>query len=109
MKTTFLPALLIACVFAVGTALAADTPTAPKPSMSADSVIELPAARGNIPFPHKKHQGMPINCSTCHEPGPWKIKGLGKEWGHTVCRGCHGDTTKAPINCSGCHSLAPPK
>ena len=70
---------------------------------SAADIIELPAARGNISFPHKKHQGLPFKCATCHDPGVWKIAGLGKEWAHNVCRGCHAETAKAPVNCTGCH------
>ena len=69
-------------IFTAGTAMAADT-------------ITLPAKNGDITFPHKKHQELLKDCKLCHEKGPGKIEGLGKDWaqekkaGPTKCAECH--------------------
>jgi cytochrome c553 len=73
-----------------GTALAAD-------------VIELPASKGNVSFPHKQHQDMLKDCSKCHAKGPGKIDDLGKEWAHKTCKGCHTEMKKGPTSCGDCH------
>ena len=69
----------------------------------AEGVIELPAARHNVMFPHKKHQKMIRNCRKCHEKSPGVIEDMGKEWAHKTCRGCHEDGGKGPTICTGCH------
>ncbi|NVN97722.1 MAG: cytochrome c3 family protein [Geobacteraceae bacterium] len=65
--------------------------------------FELPASKGNINFPHKKHQEMLKDCIKCHEHGPGKIAGLDQKWAHKVCRGCHAEMNKGPQKCSECH------
>jgi flavoprotein len=77
-------------IFTVGTALAADT-------------ITLPAKNGDITFPHKKHQELLKDCKLCHEKGPGKIEGLGKDWAHKTCKGCHEEKKAGPTKCSECH------
>ena len=81
---------LIALVAFAGTAVAAD-------------VISLPAKNGNISFPHKKHQEMLKDCKACHEKGPGKIEGLGKDWAHKTCKGCHETKKAGPTKCGECH------
>ena len=81
---------MIATVAFAGTAIAAD-------------VIELPAKNGNISFPHKKHQEKLKDCKLCHEKGPGKIEGLGKDWAHKTCKGCHTDKGAGPTKCGECH------
>lgn len=77
-------------LFVAGAALAADT-------------ITLPAKMGNVTFPHKKHQEMLKECTACHEKGPGKIEGLGKEWAHKTCKGCHETKQAGPTKCAECH------
>jgi len=81
---------LFALVAFAGTAFAAD-------------VIDLPASKGNVSFPHKKHQEMLKNCSKCHAKAPGKIAELGKDWAHKTCKGCHSEMKKGPTSCNDCH------
>ncbi len=72
-------------------------------AMAAD-VITLPAKNGNVSFPHKKHQEMLKDCKKCHEKGPGKIAGFGKELAHAKgCKGCHEEGKKGPTKCGECH------
>lgn len=77
-------------IFAVGSAMAADT-------------ITLPAKNGNVAFPHKKHQELLKDCKACHEKAPGKIEGLGKDWAHKTCKGCHETRKAGPTKCAECH------
>ncbi len=77
-------------LFAASIALAADT-------------ITLPAKNGNITFPHKKHQELLKDCKKCHEKGPGKIDGFGKDFAHKNCKGCHEEMKKGPTKCGECH------
>lgn len=78
------------CVSCSGTVMAAD-------------FVELPASKGKVTFPHKKHQDMLKDCMKCHEKGPGKIAEMGQAWAHKVCRGCHATMNKGPVACSDCH------
>jgi hypothetical protein len=72
----------------------------------ADDVISLPAKNGNVPFPHKKHQEVKLEkgCTACHETDKGgKIAGLGKDWAHKTCKGCHEEMKKGPVKCGECH------
>jgi len=77
-------------IFAAGTALAADT-------------ITLPAKNGNVTFNHKMHQDTLKDCKICHEKGPGKIEGFGKELAHKTCKGCHEEKKAGPTKCGDCH------
>jgi predicted CXXCH cytochrome family protein len=77
--------------------------TAMAGAASAADVIELPATKGKVSFPHKKHQDMLQDCLKCHEKGPGKIPALGQAWAHKVCKGCHADMKKGPVSCKSCH------
>jgi len=88
MKKTVIA--MLAIVAFAGAAFAAD-------------VMEFPASMGKVTFPHKKHQEMLKNCKKCHEKGPGKIEGFGKDWAHKNCKGCHTEMAKGPTSCSGCH------
>ena len=72
------------------------------PAFAAD-VLELPASKGKVTFPHKVHQEMLKDCTKCHENGPGKIANLGREWAHNACKGCHTAMKKGPIDCVDCH------
>jgi hypothetical protein len=65
--------------------------------------IALPAKMGTVTFPHKKHQEMLKDCKICHEKGPGKIEGLGKDWAHKTCKGCHEEKKAGPTKCGECH------
>jgi len=88
--------------------------------------IAFPAKMGEVTFPHRSHQSMGIDCTTCHHMGagtkchdchnqdkvvdgktaPKFVKAA-----HTLCRGCHEEKEAAgqpagptKKNCKGCHS-----
>lgn len=71
-------------------------------AMAADTII-LPAKNGNITFPHKQHQELLKDCKKCHEKGPGKIEGFGKDFAHKSCKGCHEEMKKGPTKCGECH------
>jgi hypothetical protein len=68
-------------------------------------VIELPASKGNVTFPHLKHQENLKDCTKCHtsETGG-KIEGFGKDIAHNTCKKCHSESGKGPTSCSACHN-----
>jgi hypothetical protein len=81
---------VIALVAFAGSAFAAD-------------VMEFPASMGKVTFPHKQHQEMLKDCKKCHEAGPGKIAGFGKDIAHKTCKGCHSEMGKGPTSCKDCH------
>jgi hypothetical protein len=80
-------AVLAVAAFA-GSALAAD-------------VIEM---KKGVSFKHKAHVEAVKDCKKCHENGPGKIAGFGKDFAHKKCKECHNDLKKGPTNCKGCHT-----
>lgn len=82
-------------------------PTTETKSIGAERV-QLPATQGVVSFPHRKHQNMLKDCTTCHACKTGKIPELSKDWAHNTCRGCHGETSNAPIQCKGCHLAGVP-
>ena len=75
-------------------------------AFAADDAISLPAKNGNVSFPHKKHQEVKLEkgCKACHDQDSGgKIAGLGKDWAHKTCKGCHEDMKKGPTKCGECH------
>jgi hypothetical protein len=79
---------LFAVVAFAGTAFGAD-------------VIEM---KKGVKFNHKTHQANVGDCKKCHEKGPGKIEGFGKELAHAKgCKGCHADMKKGPTSCKECH------
>jgi hypothetical protein len=81
--------------------------------------LEMPGGvRGNIPFPHHRHQNALGNCDVCHTLFPQvrgsieKLKAEGKlkrkQVMNTLCTKCHRERIKTgkrsgPISCSTCH------
>ena len=63
-------------------------------------VIEM---KKGVKFNHKAHQASAGDCKKCHEKGPGKIEGFGKDWAHKTCKGCHTDMKKGPTACKECH------
>ncbi len=72
-------------------------------SVMAADVMTLPAKNGNVTFDHKKHQELLKDCKVCHEKGPGKIEGFGKDWAHKTCKGCHAEKNAGPTKCGECH------
>ena len=67
-------------------------------------VIELPASKGNVTFPHLKHQEMLKDCTKCHaSDAGGKIEGFGKDIAHNTCKKCHSESGKGPTSCGACH------
>jgi len=75
-------------------------------AMAADDLITLPAKNASVTFNHKKHQDILKDCKVCHEKGPGKIEGLGKDWAHKTCTGCHVERNAGPTKCRDCHRVA---
>lgn len=69
----------------------------------AADTMTFKASLGDVTFNHKAHQEMLKDCSKCHEKGPGKIEGFGKDWAHKTCKGCHADMKKGPTSCKECH------
>jgi len=91
MKSVILGITIV--MFTVGTALCGD-------------MISLPAKNGNVNFPHSKHMAIKQEkgCIACHETDKGgKIAGLGKDWAHKTCKGCHEKMGKGPTKCGDCH------
>lgn len=75
--------------------------------------------KGDIDFPHRKHQNALSDCKICHDifpqqPGIIKdLKGKGqlnKKQVMKHCRGCHRNMAKAgkkagPTSCKKCHMI----
>jgi cytochrome c553 len=69
-----------------------------------NETVTLPAKNGDVIFPHGKHKEIKKDCTPCHEKDKGgKIAGLGKDWAHKTCKGCHEQMGKGPTTCSGCH------
>lgn len=70
----------------------------------AADVMTFKASNGTtITFNHKAHQEKVGDCKACHQKGPGKIEGFGKDWAHKNCKGCHADKGAGPTKCGGCH------
>ncbi|WP_041969970.1 cytochrome c3 family protein [Geobacter sp. OR-1] len=92
MRSIVLPVMLFGFI---ASAAAADNDMPDK--------LTFPAKTGNVVFSHKMHVDGGIKCKTCHDRKGGKIKGLGREWAHKVCRGCHEAILLGPDKCNGCH------
>lgn len=68
--------------------------------------IQFENKKGNITFPHKKHQvDFKIACKECHTGAPGKIEGFkGMGPGHKLCKECHAKQQKPEMTaCGFCH------
>ena len=70
---------------------------------SAFAIPEIIPMKNGVTFRHKAHMAATHTCRSCHETGPGKIEGFGKEWAHGYCKGCHGEQNAGPFHCAGCH------
>lgn len=58
----------------------------------------------DVTFNHKVHADKVGDCKKCHEKGPGKIEGFGKDYAHGKgCKGCHTEMKKGPTSCKECH------
>jgi predicted CXXCH cytochrome family protein len=71
-------------------------------ALAAECMV-FPASMGKVSFPHKEHQTMLKDCKICHEKGPGKIEGFGKDVAHKLCVGCHKTKQAGPTKCTECH------
>jgi hypothetical protein len=109
-KVAVCTALVVAMVFAFGTAFAA-----PPDKMV---IKEMQKVKGPVPFDHKGHgenfkpcatchhadaAGKEQKCSKCHGDKTDGKKVSLKEAFHTQCKGCHQKENKGPTKCDDCH------
>jgi len=84
------------------------TSTSEAANRDVPEVVTMPNKNGEVTFNHKKHVNGHIECKTCHDRKEGKIRGMGKDWAHKVCKGCHEAMMVGPTLCNGCH-LKPTK
>ena len=108
---TVMMLIILGMMFAAGLAVANQNPGA------ADISLEG-GTRGNVPFPHQKHQDTLKDCSVCHDvfpQSPGAIEALKaeeklkkKQVMNKLCTKCHKAEKKAgkpsgPTTCKTCH------
>ena len=86
-------------------------------SQGAESMLLKGGSRGDIHFPHGRHQGVTVDCMPCHGPLPKEAQVLDKMKGEgklekkqimNMCKGCHKELASkgqkaGPTSCRGCH------
>ncbi|SNB45975.1 cytochrome c3 family protein [Geobacter sp. DSM 9736] len=77
------------------------TPGAGHSSTISHDHVRLNAKNGAVTFSHPQHGNNA--CNSCHEGQTGKIAGIGKEWAHRTCKGCHSKANRGPIKCGECH------
>lgn len=113
--TSFLIGLVV-CVLIVGAALAMSS-GAVENRGAAEITIEG-GKRGDVPFPHQRHQEKLVDCNICHTVFPQEkgaidaLKAEGKLKPKQVmngqCTKCHKEKKRAgeatgPTTCTSCH------
>jgi cytochrome c553 len=108
--------IVLSVVFLVAIGFTSFLSAADKPAMKA--VIDIPAGeKGNVNFPHAKHQKAVENCMTCHNLFPQKDNGitelmkqgkLQKKQVMNMCLTCHKSMVAkgaktGPTACMQCH------
>lgn len=68
----------------------------------ADEMV-FPARNGRVPFNHRMHTATIRDCGRCHDSGPGRIDGFGKDMAHKMCKGCHQSMKSGPTKCGECH------
>lgn len=82
---------------------------------AAPTEITLSNNKGDVTFPHVRHQGMFPDCTTCHHNGIEAPKCTGchdgkagvadaKKIFHARCKGCH-RKAGGPTKCKECHDI----
>ena len=93
--------------------------SASEQNKGAEDMVLKGGQRGNIAFPHARHQAALEDCNLCHHQFPQKKGSIpmlideGKLQKRAVmlkCQGCHRKIAKSgrktgPISCSSCHNL----
>ncbi len=94
------------------------TASASEENRGADKIVLKGGEKGDVSFPHKKHQDTLNDCGKCHtlfpkQPGIIKVMvkqgKLAKKKAMDQCRDCHRETKKAgkvtgPTSCKKCHN-----
>lgn len=75
--------------------------------------VKFTAKMGDVTFPHKTHQGVVADCTTCHHEGVEAGKCSSchdgatapktKDTFHKLCKDCHKEMAAGPTSCKGCH------
>lgn len=109
-KVAICLSLVVAVVFAFGTAFAA-----PPEKIT---LKEIKKSKSAVTFNHKAHGEKAKDCATCHHKDKAgaeqkcskchgdKTEGKKltlKESFHTQCKGCHQKEKKGPVKCDDCH------
>jgi hypothetical protein len=68
-------------------------------SVYASEIIKLGK---DVSFNHTTH-ATANKCNACHILRVGKIDGIGKNYAHKECKGCHAKTS-GPTMCKGCHT-----
>ena len=107
---------IITCTLIAGVALAMSAKTVE--NKGAAEMVLAGGKRGDVPFPHLKHQEKLIDCGTCHAVFPQEkgaieaLKAEGKLKPKQVmnkqCTKCHKEKKRAgekagPTTCKSCH------
>ena len=83
----------------------------------AESIVLQGGGRGDVTFPHGRHQEVDVDCRPCHEMfakealviDKMKAEGnLKKKEVMNMCKGCHKDMAAegkkaGPVGCGDCH------
>ena len=111
MKQWIIIALIGGFVLASGLSLAVE-------NKGAADIVLTGGKRGNVPFPHHRHQNELVDCNICHDVFPQqkgaidRLKQEGSLKPKTVmnkqCTKCHREKRRAgeksgPITCKQCH------
>ncbi len=113
--------VLLALVAALSAGVAALAQEAAPAVNNGAPEIVLSVSKGDIAFPHQKHQKALNDCNLCHKMYPKekgviaRLKDAGKLEPKSVmkaCIGCHrdrleGKLSAGPTSCAKCHGTAP--
>lgn len=112
MKINIVMAIMLAIVMMAVVSVAQDT-------KGAASLTITVKEKGDVKFPHAKHQEALKDCKVCHEAFPQKAGAINaskadgtlkkKQVMNTQCIKCHNEKKNAgmksgPLTCSTCHS-----
>lgn len=121
-KELFLKPTLRASLLLISFALLAFTPVSEK--QGAEEISLYGGKRGDVPFPHRRHQEVIRDCSVCHTLFPREMgvieaykkekKLKAKQVMNKLCVKCHRTKAKAgeptgPRSCNTCHIKETPK
>ena len=108
--------MIYACIIAISVVSLANF-TKASSEKGAETMALKGGSRGDILFPHGKHQGVTVDCLPCHGLFPKKSESIGtmqtegklkKREVMNMCKGCHKELKNeggkaGPTSCNGCH------